>query len=155
MVVDNHRQDDYKPYLFKTTDGGKNWNLQTGALPQDVPLRAVREDPKRKGLLYLGSDRGLALSRDGGDSWLPIKLNLPTMAVADLVVKDNDLVLGTSGRSIWIFDDLTPIREWSKEIAGQDVHLFPVQSAALALPRQLRGRLAARRRQESARRSHY
>ncbi len=129
VVVDNHRQDDYRPYLFKTTDGGTIWKNVGTVLPQDVYLRVVREDPKQKGLLYLGTERGLALSRDGGESWTDLKLNFPTAAVSDLFVKDNDLVVGTSGRSIWIFDDLTPIRDWSASIAAEDVKLFPVQPA--------------------------
>ena len=129
VVVDNHRQDDYKPYLFKTTDGGSVWKNVGAALPQDVHLRVVREDPKKKGLLYLGTERGLALSRDGGESWVPLKLNFPTVAVSDLVVKDNDLVVATNGRSLWIFDDLTPLREWTAEIAAKDVHLFAVPPA--------------------------
>jgi photosystem II stability/assembly factor-like uncharacterized protein len=127
VVVDNHRQDDYRPYLYRTTDGGATWKALGAALPQDVHLRVVREDPEKVGLLYLGTERGLALSRDAGDTWTPLRLNLPTVAVTDLVVKDNDLVVGTNGRSIWILDDLTPVREWSKEIEAKDVHLFPVQ----------------------------
>src|SRR5207302_6445230 len=92
-------------------------------------LRAVREDPKRKGMLYAGSERGVAFSSDDGATWRQLKLNLPTVAVHDLIVKNNDLVVGTHGRSIWILDDLTPLREMSPQIAGADGHLFPVQSA--------------------------
>jgi photosystem II stability/assembly factor-like uncharacterized protein len=127
VVVDNHRQDDNRPYLFKTTDAGATWKPQAGSTPEF--LRVVREDPKKKGLLYLGTERGLLISRDGGDSWTALKLNFPTAAVTDLFVKDNDLVIGTNGRSIWILDDLTPIRDWSAEVAAKDVHLFPVQPA--------------------------
>jgi photosystem II stability/assembly factor-like uncharacterized protein len=127
VVVDNHRLDDMHPYLYKTTDFGTTWKSLSASLPPDIYLHAVREDPKRKGLLYLGTERGVAFSADDGASWRPLKLNLPTVAVSDLVVKDNDLVLGTNGRSIWIFDDLTPIREWSRQVAEEDVHLFPAQ----------------------------
>jgi photosystem II stability/assembly factor-like uncharacterized protein len=127
LVVDNHRMDDMHPYLYKTTDFGKTWKSLATGLPQDVYLHAVREDPKRKGMLYVGTERGVAFSRDDGATWQQLKLNLPTVAVHDLVVKDNDLVVGTTGRSIWIFDDLTPIREYAKRLAEQEVHLFGVQ----------------------------
>jgi photosystem II stability/assembly factor-like uncharacterized protein len=128
VVVEAHRLDDMRPYLFKTEDAGKTWKSLTAKLPQDVYLHAVREDPKRKGLLYAGSERGVTFSTDDGATWQPLKLNLPTVAVHDLVVKNNDLVVGTNGRSIWILDDLTPLREMGPAIADQDVHLFPVQA---------------------------
>jgi photosystem II stability/assembly factor-like uncharacterized protein len=126
VVVDAHRLDDMHPYLWKTTDYGKTWKSLAAGLAQDVHLRAVREDPKKKGMLYLGTERGVMLSRDDGATWEPLKLNLPSVAVSDLVVKGDDLVLGTQGRSIWILDDLTPIREWSKDVQARPVQLFPV-----------------------------
>src|SRR5207244_9659302 len=110
-------------------DYGKTWTNLAEKLPVDVYLHAVREDPKRKGMLYVGSERGVAFSTDDGATWQPLKLNLPTVAVHDLIVKNNDLVVGTHGRSIWILDDLTPLREMSPQIAGTDSHLFPVQAA--------------------------
>src|SRR5262249_45022541 len=127
LVVDNRRMDDPKPYLFKTTDRGKTWRSLTTALPQDVPLHAVREDPKRKGLLFPGTEQGVAYSPDAGTTWKQLRLNLPTVPVHDLVVKDNDLVVGTHGRSIWILDDLTPLREMTPAVASADVHLFGAQ----------------------------
>src|SRR5260370_103383 len=117
------------PYLFKTSDYGKSWTNLADKLPVDVYLHAVREDPKRKGILYAGSERGVAFSGDDGATWQQLKLNLPTVAVHDLIVKDNDLVVGTHGRSIWILDDVTPLREMSPQIARADSHLFPVQPA--------------------------
>jgi photosystem II stability/assembly factor-like uncharacterized protein len=125
VVVDNHRMDDMRPHLFKTADFGKTWASLSAGLPQDVFLRAVREDPKRRGLLYLGTERGLAFSTNDGAAWQPLKMNLPTVAVTDLVVKNDDLVLSTNGRSLWIFDDLTPIRVYSDEVAKKVVYLFP------------------------------
>jgi len=125
VVVDAHRLDDMRPYLYKTTDYGRTWKSLSAALAPDVYLHAVREDPKRRGLLYAGTERGVMLSRDDGATWEPLKLNLPTVAVHDLVVKGDDLVLGTHGRSIWILDDLTPIREMSAEVRSKAVHLFP------------------------------
>jgi photosystem II stability/assembly factor-like uncharacterized protein len=129
LVVDAHRMDDMHPYLWKTTDYGKTWKSLAGSLPQDVYLHAVREDPKQKGLLYLGTERGVAFSADDGATWTQLKLNLPTVAVHDLVAKDDDLVVGTHGRSIWILDDLTPVRAWSAAVAAEPVHLFPVRPA--------------------------
>ncbi len=125
VVVDNHRMDDMRPYLFKTADFGKTWTSLAAALPQDVFLRAVREDPKRRGLLYLGTERGLMFSTNDGAAWQPLKMNLPTVAVTDIVVKNDDLVLSTNGRSLWIFDDLTPVRAYSDDVAKKDVYLFP------------------------------
>ncbi len=129
VVVDAHRTDDMKPHLFKTADGGKTWKSLTAGLPQDVYLHAVREDPKKQGLLYAGTERGVVFSADDGTSWQPLRLNLPTVPVHDLVVKNNDLVVGTHGRSIWILDDLTPLRELSADVIARDVYLFPAQEA--------------------------
>ena len=125
VVVDAHRLANPKPYLYKTTDFGKSWACLSDQLPQDVCLRAVREDPKRKGLLYVGTEEGVAFSSDDGNTWHPLKLNLPTAPVHDLIVKDNDLIVGTHGRSIWILDDLTPLRRWSADIAEKALHVFP------------------------------
>jgi photosystem II stability/assembly factor-like uncharacterized protein len=125
VVVDAHRLDDMRPYLYKTTDYGQTWKSLSAGLAPDVYLHAVREDPKRRGLLYLGTERGVMLSRDDGGAWEALKLNLPTVAVHDLVVKGDDLVLGTHGRSIWILDDLTPIREMSNDVKSKALHLFP------------------------------
>src|SRR6202011_4668890 len=83
VVAAAHRLDDTRPYLFKTTDGGKTWASLSAKLPQDVYLRAVREDPKKKGQLYLGTEHGLAFSTDDGATWRDLKLNFPTVAVSD------------------------------------------------------------------------
>jgi photosystem II stability/assembly factor-like uncharacterized protein len=124
LVADNHRQDDMKPYLWRTTNFGETWTSLAAKLPQDVYLHAIREDPKKEGQLYLATERGVMFSGDAGQTWRALRLNLPTVAVHDLRVKDDDLVVGTHGRSIWIFDDLTPIREWSPQVASSAVHLF-------------------------------
>jgi photosystem II stability/assembly factor-like uncharacterized protein len=127
VVVDAHRLDNMKPYLFKTEDLGKTWKSLTAKLPQDVYLHAVREDPKKKGQLYAGTDRGVVFSTDDGATWTELRLNLPAVAVHDLVVKGDDLVLGTHGRSIWIFDDLTPVREYTAKLADEPTRLYSVQ----------------------------
>jgi photosystem II stability/assembly factor-like uncharacterized protein len=128
LVVDNHRMDDYKPYVWKTTDFGKTWTRITEGLDTTTHVKVVREDPKKKGFLYLGTERGVMFSPDAGATWQTLQLNLPTVPVHDLVVKDNDLVVGTHGRSIWILDDLTPLREQAA-VGKKAVHLFPVQPA--------------------------
>jgi photosystem II stability/assembly factor-like uncharacterized protein len=135
VVVDAHRLDDMRPYLFKTVDYGQSWRPltktfkdETSELPEGEYLHVVREDPKRKGLLYLGTERGVRFSTDDGANWRELKLNLPTVAVHDLVVKDNDLVVGTNGRSIWILDDLTPVRQLGA-VKDTDVSLLPAQPA--------------------------
>jgi photosystem II stability/assembly factor-like uncharacterized protein len=127
VVVDNHRMDDYRPYAWKTTDAGQTWVKITTGLPADVHLHAIREDPKKKGLLYLGTEHGVMFSPDDGKTWKPLQLNLPTVPVHDLKVKDDDLVLGTHGRSFWILDDLTVVREWSDAVKGRTAHLYPVR----------------------------
>lgn len=125
VVVDAHRLDDMRPYLFKTADFGKTWRRLDVGLAQDVYLHAVREDPKRRGLLYLGTERGVMVSFDDGRSWRALKLNMPAaVPVHDLVVKDDNLVVGTHGRSIWVLDDLQPVRELSAEIEAKAAHLF-------------------------------
>jgi photosystem II stability/assembly factor-like uncharacterized protein len=124
VVVDAHRLDDLKPYLFQTTDLGMSWKKLSGGLPQNVYLHAVREDPKKKGTLYVGTDKGVSFSSDGGQTWQELRLNLPTVPVHDLLIKDDDLVLATHGRSIWILDDLTPLRAWKPEMKSSPAHLF-------------------------------
>jgi photosystem II stability/assembly factor-like uncharacterized protein len=129
VVVDAHRLDNMRPYLYKTTDYGKTWKNLATELPQDVYLHVVREDPKQSGLLYVGTEKGVVFSLDDGRRWQELKLNLPTVAVHDLVVKNNDLVVGTSGRSIWILDDLTPIRDRAWRRGQVTAYLFSPQPA--------------------------
>jgi photosystem II stability/assembly factor-like uncharacterized protein len=130
VVAEAHRMDDHKPYLWKTSDYGKTWKKLTAKLPQDVYVHVVREDLKKRGLLYLGTERGLMVSPDDGTTWQPLVMNFPTVAVHDMVVKNNDLVIATHGRSFWIFDDLTPIREFAGKMntAPEPSTLLPVQT---------------------------
>jgi photosystem II stability/assembly factor-like uncharacterized protein len=129
VVVDAHRMDDRRPYLYKTSDYGRTWKRLDAALPPDIYLHAVREDPQKRGHLYLGTERGVAYSTDDGATWRSLQLNLPTVPVHDLVVKDQSLVLGTHGRSLWILDDLVPLREMSAEVAQQDLFAFSAPDA--------------------------
>jgi len=129
VVIDAHRLDDETPYLFKTTDFGATWASLTKDLDHEVYLHVIREDTQRRGMLYLGTERGVMVSRDNGASWQSLRLNMPTVSVVDLVVAGDDLVVGTLGRSAWILDDLTPVREISPEIAAAQQHLFAPRQA--------------------------
>ena len=129
VVIDAHRLDDMKPYLFKTTDYGKTWKSLSSTMKPDVYLHAVREDPSKRGMLYVGTERGIVFSRDDGTTWEPLKANFPTVAVHDLRVKDNDLVIATHGRSFWILDNVTALREWKPEVKSADAYLFPTPPA--------------------------
>jgi photosystem II stability/assembly factor-like uncharacterized protein len=129
VVADAHKLGDRTPCLFKTTNYGKTWTSLTEKMPKGSYLNVVREDPQRKGMLYVGTEHGLLYSTDDGDTWSALKLNLPTVSVTDLVVKGDDLVVGTNGRSIWIFDDLTPLRTATPAKLRKDVHLFGVRPA--------------------------
>ena len=127
LVVDNHRMDDAKPHVWKTTNFGKSWVKITSGLDEAVHAKVIREDPKKKGLLFLGTERGVMVSHDAGKNWKSMQLNLPTVPVHDLVVKHDDLVVGTHGRSIWILDDITVLREQTKIIAEKPMHLFSIR----------------------------
>ena len=128
-VYDAHRLDDETPYLWKTTNFGKSWTRLVRGLDTEVYLKVVREDTRKRGLLFLGTERGVMASHDDGKTWESLRLNMPTVAIADMVVAGDDLVVGTLGRSAWILDDLTPIREMSPEIEAAPVHLFPPRPA--------------------------
>jgi photosystem II stability/assembly factor-like uncharacterized protein len=128
-TVEAHRLDNMKPYLFKTMDFGKTWSRLDASLPRDVYLHVVREDPTNRNILYLGTERGIDFSKDGGKTWQSLKLNFPTVAVHDLAVKDNSLVVGTTGRSLWIFDHLSVLRELAPPSAGATMHLFTAPDA--------------------------
>jgi photosystem II stability/assembly factor-like uncharacterized protein len=129
VVVDAHRLDNMKPYLYRTVDFGESWKRLDGNLPQDIYLHSVREDPTNKDLLYVGTERGVVFSTDGGKTWRSLKLNMPTVAVHDLVVKDSSLVLATMGRSFYIFDHLSVLRELPKAGASKTVHVFSAPDA--------------------------
>jgi photosystem II stability/assembly factor-like uncharacterized protein len=110
-AVDRHRLDDYQPYLYRTHDFGKTWTKITTGLSAPAFVNAVREDPVRKGLLFAGTELGVYVSFDDGGHWQPLQLNLPAAPVRDLTIHGDDLVIATHGRSFWILDDITPLRE--------------------------------------------
>lgn len=127
-AVNRIRCDDMKPHIYKTNDGGTTWQEIVKGLPDD-PINAVREDPKRKGLLYAGSERAVYVSFDDGANWQSLRLNMPATSIRDLVVKDDDLVVGTHGRSFWILDDITPLRQLSNLLTKQATILFQPQTS--------------------------
>ncbi|HLJ75326.1 MAG TPA: hypothetical protein VKU62_12120 [Thermoanaerobaculia bacterium] len=109
VAVDRHRLDDFKPYIYRTHDGGRTWQRVGSDLPAFVNV--VREDPVRKGLLYAGTERGVAVSFDDGDHWQSLQMNLPATSVRDIDVHGNDLVIATHGRAFWVMDDMSPLRQ--------------------------------------------
>jgi len=126
VTFDNHRLDDFKAYVYKTEDFGKSWTDISSNLPDGWSLYVVREDPVNPNLLFVGSENAVHVSTDQGKSWMPLMENLPTVAVYDLKIhpRDGDLIAGTHGRSIWILDDLTPLRQMTPEIQEKDLYLF-------------------------------
>ncbi|MGH9928462.1 MAG: WD40/YVTN/BNR-like repeat-containing protein, partial [Pyrinomonadaceae bacterium] len=123
-AIDRHQMDDIAPHIYRTQDYGKTWTAITNGIPANAYVHAVREDPIRKGLLFAATELGVYVSFNDGELWQPLQLNLPVTAVRDLVVKGNDLVVATHGRSFWILDDISPLRELNAETAALNVHLF-------------------------------
>jgi photosystem II stability/assembly factor-like uncharacterized protein len=129
ITADLHQSDDLRPYIYKTSDYGKTWTKITNGIPDRTFARTVREDPRRRGLLYAGTEEGVYVSFNDGADWRALKLNLPTTPVHDLIVKDNDLIVATHGRAFWILDDLTPLRQYSDDIAQKDAFLYQPATA--------------------------
>jgi photosystem II stability/assembly factor-like uncharacterized protein len=119
-----YKQDDFQPYLYKTNDYGKTWTKITTGIPDNDFTRVIREDPDRRGLLYAGTETGLYVSFDDGAHWQSLRLNMPAVPIHDFVIKDDDLVVATHGRSFWILDDISPLRQVSDEACEASVHLF-------------------------------
>ena len=133
-AVDRHRLEDMQAYLYRTNDFGKTWQRVSNGIPEGSFLNCVREDPKVTGLLYACTEKGVYVSFDDGDDWQPLQFNLPTTSVRDLVVHGDDLVIATFGRSFWVLDDVTPLRQWSAKVASADAWLFEPQTAYRARP---------------------
>ncbi len=128
-AVDRHRLDDMRPYLYRTRDYGKTWALIVDGIPPRAFLNAIREDPKRKGLLFAGTELGIYVSFDYGERWQPLQLNLPVTSVRNLVIHDNDLVIATHGRSFWVLDNIAPLRQITHDVASVDAWLFKPDQA--------------------------
>ncbi len=133
-AVDRHRLEDYQAYLYRTRDFGKTWQHASNGIPEGSFLNCVREDPARKGLLYACTEKGVYTSFNDGDDWQPLQFNLPVTSVRDLVVHENDLVIATFGRSFWILDDVTPLRQIDSHVAASDTWLFRPQTATRMRP---------------------
>jgi len=123
-AVDNIKNDDLHPYAYKTTDYGKTWTLVTNGIPDGAFVRAVREDPKRPGLLFAGTEQGVYISFNDGANWQPLKLNLPAVPVRDLMIKGDDLLIATHGRGFWSLDDISSLRQMTPETLAAPVHLY-------------------------------
>jgi photosystem II stability/assembly factor-like uncharacterized protein len=128
-AVNTLRLDDMRPHLFRTHDGGKTWTEIDNGIPTGAATSAIREDPKRKGLLYAGSETQVYVSFDDGDHWQSLRLNMPASSVRDLEVKDDDLIAATHGRGFLILDDVTPLRQVAADTAGEAAHLYAPQTA--------------------------
>jgi photosystem II stability/assembly factor-like uncharacterized protein len=127
-AVNRIRCDDMRPHIYSTHDGGKSWKEIVNGLP-DQPINAVREDPKRKGLLFAGSEGAVYFSIDDGANWQSLRQNMPATSIRDLVIKDDDLVVGTHGRSFWILDDMTPLRQLTSQSLSTAIILYKPQDA--------------------------
>ncbi len=123
-AINTLRLDDLRPHIYRTHDGGKTWTEIAAGIPDGETVNAVREDPKRKGLLFAGTERTVYVSFDDGARWQSLRLNLPASSIRDLIVKDDDLVVATHGRGFWILDDITPLRQLDTTSEGQAAILF-------------------------------
>ena len=127
VAVNRIRNDDMRPHVMRTRDGGKTWQETVNGLPND-PINSVKEDPNRKGLLFAGSETAVYVSFDDGDHWQSLRLNMPATSIRDLVIKDDDLVIGTHGRSFWILDDITPLRQITVDLAKSEAIFYQPQN---------------------------
>lgn len=119
-----YKLDDFKPYLYRTTDYGKSWEKITSGIDNKHFTRVIRADPKRPGLLYAGTESGLYVSFNDGQTWQSFQCNLPVVPVTDLAIKENDLIVATQGRSFWVLDDLSVVQQWDEDLLSKKVHLF-------------------------------
>ena len=126
-AVNRFRLDDLHPYIYRTHDGGQSWQKIVDGIPENEPVNSVREDPERRGLLFAGTERTVYVSFDDGDHWQLLRLNLPATSIRDLVIHQDDVVIGTHGRSFWILDNIIPLRRLSPQVAESDVYFYPPQ----------------------------
>ncbi len=128
-AINTLRLDDLRPHIYRTHDGGRTWNHIVNGIDSGATINVVREDPKRRGLLFAGSETQVWVSFDDGDHWESLRINMPATSIRDLVIKDDDLVIGTHGRGFWILDDITPLREMADRPTAKPAHLFRPQLA--------------------------
>jgi photosystem II stability/assembly factor-like uncharacterized protein len=128
-AINTLRLDDLRPHIYRTRDAGRTWTRIVHGIPDGTIVNAVREDPKRPGLLFAGTEEAVFVSLDEGDSWRSLRLNMPATSIRDLVIKDDDLVVGTHGRSFWILDDITPLRQVDGRVLAAGAFLYEPQRA--------------------------
>ncbi len=128
-AINSFRLDDLRAHIYRTRDFGKSWTEITRGIPEGGASNVVREDPVRKGLLYAGTEGAVYVSFNDGGDWQPLQLNLPHSSMRDLAIHGDDLIVATHGRSFWILDDVTPLRQWNAEVAKKDAHLFAPEEA--------------------------
>ncbi|PYX67173.1 MAG: glycoside hydrolase, partial [Acidobacteria bacterium] len=128
-AINSFRLDDLRAHIYRTRDFGKTWTEITHGIPDGGASNVVREDPARKGLLFAGTEGAVYVSFNDGDDWQPLQLNLPHTSMRDIAVHGDDLIVATHGRSFWVLDDLTPLRQMNADIAKETVHLFAPQEA--------------------------
>ena len=123
-AVNTIRLDDLRPHIYRTRDGGRTWTEIVTGIDSGATINVVREDPRRRGLLFAGSETQVWVSFDDGDHWQSLRINMPATSIRDLVIKDDDVVVGTHGRGFWILDDITPLRQVTEAILESPAHLF-------------------------------
>ena len=128
-AINTLRLDDLRPHIYRTRDSGKSWDEIVNGIPESENVNAVHEDPKRKGLLFAGTERAAYVSFNDGDRWQSLRLNMPATSVRDLTIKDNDLAVATHGRGFWILDDITPLRQLDDKVVGSNAFLFAPELA--------------------------
>ena len=133
VAINNYRNNDFNNYIYKTTDYGKSWTSVEGDLPANRVARTLREDPRNPNVLYLGTEIGLFYSNNGGNNWVELKSNMPTLPFNDLVIqaRDNDLVLGTHGRGVWILDNINALQEMTPDVLSKQAALFSIGDAEM------------------------
>jgi photosystem II stability/assembly factor-like uncharacterized protein len=133
-AIDRHRLEDYSAHIYRTHDFGATWTAIAKGIPDGSFVNVVREDPKRRGLLYAGTERGVYVSFDDGDDWMALQLNLPVSSVRDIAIRDNDLVIATHGRSFWALDDIASLRDMPAAAAGGGAYFFAPANAVRTRP---------------------
>jgi photosystem II stability/assembly factor-like uncharacterized protein len=128
-AVNRFRLDDLRPHIYRTRDFGKGWQEIVAGLPDNAPVNVVREDPVRRGLLFAGTETGVFVSFDDGDHWQALQLNLPHTSMRDLTIHGDDLIVASHGRSFWILDDITPLRQLNEKLSASEPHLYAPQEA--------------------------
>ncbi len=129
IVGTKYKMDDFKPYIFKTEDYGKTWKEITTGIPSMYFARAIRADKKRPGLLYAGTEYGMYISYNDGANWRPFQMNLPLVPITDMTIKNNDLIVATQGRALWVVDDLTTIQQYDETILDKNLFILPINES--------------------------